>query len=121
MNTMFLVALIAETIFGIGFTLVPGAMLAPFGVSLDQNAIPIARLFGSALLSFPVLLWLGRKSEAPEFRRGVLSSMVTYYLVSTVVLLITQLTGLMNAVGWSVIGLHLVLLAWFGYFFVKQG
>lgn len=42
-----------------------------------------------------------------------------YYLVSTVPLVIAQLGGQMNIMGWSVIGLHAVLLCWFGYFIVK--
>jgi hypothetical protein len=119
MDTLFLVALIVEALFGIGFVFVPGPMLAPFGVTFTPIATTFARLFGSALISFPILLWFARKSDKPEFKRGVVYNLFAYYLVSTILLVITQLAGLMNTLGWSVIGIHVILLGWFGYFLVK--
>jgi hypothetical protein len=119
MNVLFLVSLIVEAIFGLGFLFVPGALLVPMGVTLNEVATTFARLFGSALLSFPVLLWFARKSDKVEFKKGVVKSLFVYYLVSAILLLITELRGQMNAMGWSVVILHVVLTVWFGYFLVK--
>jgi len=119
MNILFLVALIVEAIFGIGFVLTPGALLGPMGVTLNEIATTFARLFGSAIISFPILLWFARKSDKAEFRKGVVKSLFVYYLVSTILLLITELRGQMNTMGWSVVILHVVLTVWFGYFLVK--
>ena len=119
MNILFLVALIVEAIFGIGFVLAPGALLGPMGVTLNEIATTFARLFGSAIISFPILLWFARKSDKAEFKKGVVKSLFVYYLVSTILLLITELRGQMNAMGWSVVILHVVLTVWFGYFLVK--
>jgi len=120
MNTLFWVALVVEAIFGIGFIFAPGALLAPMGVMLTEVATTFARLFGSAIISFPVLLWFARQSDKPEFRKGVVNSLFVYYLVSGILLLITQLRGQMNPLGWSVVALHLVLFLWFGYFLVRK-
>ena len=120
MNTLFLVTFIVEALFGIGFLIVPGTMLGPFGVTLDATAIAFARLFGSALMSFPILLWFARKSDIPDFKKGVVYSLFSYYFVSTILLMITQLAGLMNVMGWSVIVIHVILLVWFGYFLLKK-
>lgn len=120
MNTLFWVALIIEAIFGIGFLLVPAGMLGPFGVTLNDIATTFARLFGSALIGFTILLWFALKTDTPEFKNGAIYSMLTYYLVSTVLLVINQLAGLMNALGWSVVGIHLVFIVWFGYFIVTK-
>ena len=38
-------------------------MLGQFGVTLNETATVFARLFGSALLAFPVLLWFARRSD----------------------------------------------------------
>ncbi len=119
MNTLFLVALIIEALFGLGFLFVPGPMLGPYGVTLDATATAIARLFGSALISFPVLLWFARKSDKTEFKKGAVYSLFAYYLVSTVLLVITLLAGLINGLGWVVVGIHVIFLVWFGYFLVK--
>ena len=43
-----------------------------------------------------------------------------YLLLSTTILLITQIKGLMNAMGWSIVILHLVFMLWFGYYLINQ-
>ena len=120
MNVLFMVTMIIEGIFALGFIIAPAAMLGQFGVTLNNVAATLARLFGAAVLSFPVLLWYGRRSDKAEFKTGVVRSLFVYYLASTPILLLTQTTGLMNPKGWSIIGLHLVLLVWFGIFALKR-
>lgn len=83
MNALFMAAMIIESIFALGFISVPGLMLGQFGVVLNETATVFARLFGSAMLSFPVLLWYGRRSDKPEFKKGVVRGLFMYYLVST--------------------------------------
>jgi hypothetical protein len=120
MDTLFLVALIFEALAGVGLVLFPAALLGPLGVRFNDVATTFARLFGSALISFPVLLWFARKSDKPEFRRAVVHSLFAYYSVSTVLFVITQTAGQMNALGWSVIAMHAALSVWCGYFIVKK-
>jgi len=120
MNLLFMVTMVIEGIFALGFISIPGVMLGQFGVTLNDVAVIFARLFGSALLSFPVLLWYGRSSDKPEFKTGVVRSLFMYYLASAPILLLTQTAGLMNAKGWSIVGLHLVLLIWFGVYAFKK-
>ena len=121
MNALFLVYLIVEVIFGIGFLFVPGLMMGPMGVTLDETSTTFARLFGSLIISIPVLLFFARKSASSEFKRGVVYSVFIYLLASTIILLITQIKGLMNAMGWSIVILHLVFMIWFGYYLINQG
>ena len=119
MNTLFLVYLIVEAIFGIGFLFVPGLMMDPMGVNLDETSTTFARLFGSLIISMPVLLFLARRSASSEFKRGLVYSVFIYLFASTIILLITQLKGLMNAMGWSIVILHLLFMIWFGYYLIK--
>ena len=121
MNTLFLVYLIVEAIFGIGFLFVPGLLMDPMGLTLDETSTTFARMVGSLIISLPVLLFFARKSASSEFKRGVVYCIFTYLLASTIILLITQIKGLMNAMGWSVVILHLVFLLWFGYYLINQG
>jgi len=37
-----------------------------------------------------------------------------------VLLLITQLKGLMNSMGWGIVILHLAFMIWFGYYLVNR-
>jgi hypothetical protein len=121
MNTLFLVYMIVEVIFGIGFLLVPGFMMGPMGVTLDETSTTFARLFGSLIISIPVLLFFARKSVSTEFKRGVVYSAFTYLLVSTILLLITQLKGLMNPMGWGIVMIHFIFMLWFGYYIITKG
>jgi hypothetical protein len=120
MNTLFLIYLIVEAIYGIGFIVAPSLLMGPMGVTLDETSITFARLFGSAIISIPVLLFFARKSDKAEFKKGVAYGIFVYLLVSTIILLITQMTGQMNSMGWSVVILHLVFTIWFGYFLIKR-
>jgi hypothetical protein len=119
MNTLFFVYLIVEVLFGIGFIFVPGFLMGPMGVTLDETSTTFARLFGSLIISIPVLLFFARKSASSEFKRGVVYCIFTYLLVSTIILLITQLKGLINPMGWSIVILHFVFMLWFGYYLIK--
>lgn len=121
MRTLLLVYLIVEAIFGIGFLFVPDLMMGPMGVTLDETSITFARLFGTLIISIPVLLFFVRKSTSTEFRRGVVYCIFTYLLLSTILLLITQLKGLMNPLGWGIVILHFVFMLWFGYYLINQG
>lgn len=116
MNALFLLSLIVEAVFGIGFILVPGELLGPMGVTLNATAASFARLFGSAIISFPILLFYARRSDRIEFRKTAVKCLFVYYLISTILLLMVQLSGQMNALGWSVVILHGAFTLGFGYF-----
>jgi hypothetical protein len=120
MNTLFLVAMIFEALFGIGFLLVPAAMMDPLGVAVDDVASTFARVFGSTLISFAVMLWFARKSDRLEHKRGVACGLFVYYLISAMLFVLTQTSGLMNSKGWGLVVLHAVFAALFGYFIVKK-
>ena len=106
MRTLFTVTLIVELLFGIGMIAMPGTLFDLFGVELTDFSTALARVFGSALLGFVVLLWYGRASDQPDTHKTVLRSMFTYWLLSTIFLLIAQLGGLMNTMGWGNVILH---------------
>jgi hypothetical protein len=113
--------MIFEAIFGIGFIFIPGLLMGPMGVTLDETSTTFARMFGTAIVSIPVLLFFARKSANTEFKRGAVYLLFTYMFASTIILLITQIKGLMNATGWSIVVLHLVFLIWSGYYLVNPG
>jgi len=119
MKTLFTITLVVELLFGIGFIAIPSNLANTFDVTLGEFGITLGRLFGSALLGFAVLLWFGRQSSYPETHKAVLTSMFTYWVISTVLYLVAQLSGLMNAMGWTAVGLHLVLAIAFGYYLLK--
>jgi hypothetical protein len=119
MKTLFLAYMIVEAIFGIGFLFAPALLMGPMGVTLDETSATFARLLGTLILSIPVLLFFARKSTSSEFKKGVVYSVFIYLLLSTGLLLITQLKGLMNTMGWGIVILHLAFMIWFGYYLIN--
>jgi hypothetical protein len=120
MITLFTVTLVVELIFALGFILAPGMLFGTFGVTPSPFASSLARLFGSALLGFVVLLWQGRSSANPELHRAVLFTMFTYWLVSSVLLVWAQLSGLFNIMGWGTVAMHIGFLIAYGVFILKK-
>lgn len=113
MNTLFLVALVVQSAFGLGLVLLPGFLLAPFGVTLDAVSTFLARLFGSALLALAILLLSVGRINEPWFRRTMVSAETVYFALSLLVIFLAQLAGLLNALGWALALLHAILFIWF--------
>ena len=120
MNALFIAAMIIVVIFGWGFIFSPGTLLGPMGVTLDANSDALARLFGTAIINFPILLWFARKSDNFQFKRGALITIFCYFLFSGICLLVIELKGLMNSMGWSVVILHLIFVIWCGWYLVRK-
>ena len=116
MRRLFTVALLAELPFGLGLTLPPMRLVDLLGMPVSAAAAPLLRAFGTALLGLAVLLWIGRQSDSAETHWAVLASLETYWVTSSLVFLLGQLSGFMNAMGWGVVGLQVSLAIAFGYY-----
>jgi len=112
MNTLLVVATVVEALAAIAFIAAPGAALAPFGVALEPSSTSIARLFGSAVVAFPVLLWHARASTDAGLKRVAVRTLIVYWLASAAIIAISLLGGLMNALGWTLVATHVALAIW---------
>jgi hypothetical protein len=120
MNTLFLISLVIEFFFSMGFVLMPSTLAGFFGENLTGFGVIIARLFGSALLGLVVLMWFGRSSNNPDTKRAVLASMFTYYVISSVFAVSAQFSGTVSPVGWGTVVLRLSLMIAFGIFLLRR-
>lgn len=120
MKTLFTITLIVELLFGVGFVVMPATLVNTFGVTLSDFGVVLARLFGSALLGFVVLLWYGRSTEERDTHRAVVATMFTYFAISTIFAFLAQIAELMNVMGWVTVGLHLILAIAFGWFLLRR-
>ena len=121
MNRLLGVMLITEAVIAIGFMVNPGAVLTPFGLVLDDTSTTAFRILGSALSSFPVLLWFSRKSSSVELKKVAVRSVLVYFFLSTVFFVVAQMAGQMNSRGWILIALHLGFLVWGAYVLAGKG
>ena len=74
-----------------------------------------AQLFGASLIRIAVLNRLARNVTDRDARRAKVFANLTQDVVGFVVILIGQLAGIPNALGWSNVAIYLLLALGFGY------
>lgn len=120
LSTMFIIYAVISAIFGLTFIFIPETALALYGITLSPDGILIARLFGAALLEFALLSWLVRNVGDSEARKAIILAVFVGEVVGFIVALVGQLSGEVNALGWSTVAIYLLLALGFGYFqFIK--
>jgi hypothetical protein len=109
------VTAVGSLVFGLAYLLVPASVASIYGITLDPlDQYP--RFFGSALLGFAAINWLGRQVTSGPALRAIL---VGSFLASITGLLIAILqavgpTG--NALVWTTVLIYLLLSLGFGDF-----
>jgi hypothetical protein len=121
LKTMLVIKAVVCLVFGILFLLIPGPLMAFFGVTLDPGGIFVARLYGASLIGNLFLTWFARNDSGSEALRASVLGLFVYDAIGFIVALMAVLSGIMNTLGWAVVGLYLLLTLGFGYFqFMKR-
>lgn len=113
LRTLLLMAGVLGLVFGLGFLLVPRAMLSLYAVPTDPSVVLMARFFGAALVQVGLVFYLIRDVGDPRTQRGVVIGSFIGSLAGLVVALTGQFWGLVNAFGWSTVAIYALLT--FGY------
>ena len=116
LSALFIVYAVISAIFGLTFVFAPEASLALYGATLSPGGILIVRLFGAALLELAVLSWFARNAGDSEARKAIILALFVGEAVGFVVALFGQLSGVVNALGWSTVAVYLLLALGFAYF-----
>ena len=115
LSTVFTVNAVVALLFGLGFVIAPAATLAPYGVTIDEAGVQVARFFGAALLGYAAITWFARNTEKSSARRALVLGLFLGFGIGFVVSLVNQLSGLQNALGWSTVVLFLLFTLAYGY------
>lgn len=109
-GTVFLTAGVLALAFGVGFLLVPAAVLPLYGVPTDVATILMARFFGVALLNAGLVVYLLRDVREPSSQRALALAGVVGSVAGAAVALTAVLGGMVNALGWSTVAIYTLLL-----------
>lgn len=109
-NTLLLLAGLLALAFGLGFLLLPGAVLPLYGVEPAPATVMIARFFGVALVHLGLALYLVRETRDAAIQRGLALSGVVGSAAGVAVALTGVLGGLVNDLGWSTVAIYGLLL-----------
>jgi hypothetical protein len=115
LSNLLVVAAVIAAVFGVAFVIATGPVLAIYGIALDKAGTLVAQLFGALLIGFAVLNWFARNVTDPEARQAVVFGNLAGDVVGFVVILIGQLAGIANALGWSSVAIYLLLALGFAY------
>jgi len=117
---LFTILAVLSFLFGIGFVLAPDQVLANYGIEHSPALALVGRLFGGALLTLGVILWLARDFRDEAAVRAVLISTLVGGVVNLVVAILGTLAGTTNALGWSTVLIYLFATLGSGYFLMAQ-
>lgn len=105
-----LVVAVVLGLFGLGFILLPGAVLAIYGVGIDVSDATVARAAGSAFFALGVLALLARTARSADVERVATLALLAFFVPKALTTTLGQVQGAFNALGWSVVVLDLLLL-----------
>jgi hypothetical protein len=115
-RNLLIISAIIIFISGVGTVLAPELMFDMWGVTADPVGLIMTRLGGALEIGLGVILWFARNSGSNEARRAiVVGGFVTYSLLF-ILMLISQLSGVLNVYGWLNVALYLLLTLGFAYF-----
>ena len=117
---LFTVNIFFALFFGITCAFFPIWVARLYGLAPDAGAIWTTRLTGGSILGFASLMWYGRKTGSVDARRAIALALLIQDLVGLAASLEIQLSGRVNAFGWSSPILYGVLAMAYAYFlFIK--
>lgn len=116
LRTFLTIHSIVAAAYGVLFLLIPATLLAQYGAEPTAVMQFLGRLFGSALLTFGAVLWLARDAGDSPARRAIVLGFFIGLSSGLVVALHGQLTGVVNALGWTSVAVYAVFGAGYGYF-----
>jgi hypothetical protein len=101
-------------VFGIGFLLLPAAIFSLYGVDLNAGGLMLAHVAGAAVCALGTLAWAMRNSTEPALIRPAVAALFCFFLLKSAVTLLAQLSGVFNALGWTILLIDIPLLILYG-------
>jgi hypothetical protein len=120
LRSFFTILAVLSFLFGVGFVLAPGQVLANYGIEYSPSLALVGRLFGGLLLTLSLILWFAKDFRDEAAVRAVLLGALIGDVVNLVVATMGTLSGTSNALGWSTVLIYLYGTLGSGYFLIAR-
>ena len=111
---------IAALVYGISFVLVPATVLSLYGMTQGTSEALAGQFFGVALIAIGLLTWFARNIADSDTQRAIVLALLISDVIGVIVTVLGTVSGVMSAVGWSAVGIYVLLALGYAYFqFVK--
>jgi len=101
--------------FGIILVFVPGVLMDFLGSSLGPGGTFLGRVYGAGLFGTLMLTWFARTAAESEARRPILLHLFVYDAIGLIVTVLAVISGVLNALGWSIVAVYLLITLGSGY------
>ena len=98
----------------------PGWLLNLLGTTYGPGAALTAREYGATLVGNLFLTWLARDAGKSIARKAIITHLFVYDAIALVATLAIQLSGGLNALGWSIVFVYFFFTIGFGYFLIQE-
>ena len=116
LSSLLLIAGLLALVFGLGFLIVPQALLPLYGIQSDPSTVLMSRFFGAALVNLGAAVYLIREVQEAPAQRALVVAGVIGSVAGLGVALVGQLNGQVNAMGWSTVAIYGALLLGYASF-----
>ena len=120
LKTLMIIKAVVCLVFGLILLFLPGSLLVILGSSYGPGAAIMAREYGAALIGILMLTWFARNAEDSIARRAIIINLFVYDAVAFIAMLILQLSGAMNTLGWGVVFIYLFFTVAFGCYMLPR-
>lgn len=120
LHHLFTINLFIAIFFGLSCSIFAGWVLQLYDLMPNDAAIWTTRLVGGSILGFASLMWFGRRSASADTRRAIALALLIQDTIGFIASLEIQLSGSMNALGWSNPILYGLLGLGYAYFLFIQ-
>lgn len=103
LSTFMSIVGVVAVLFGIGFVAAPAEVLAQYGITADRSVALMSRFFGGALINVGLIVWFARFIVDPVGRRSIVLAGLIGDVIGFFVAVQAQLSGDVNALGWSTV------------------
>ena len=117
LRNLLVISAVVYLLFGLGLLLTPVLLQTLYGVLVVfPPLIASTQLLGAFAFSIGVLTWSARNAPESEPRRAIVLALFVANAIGFIVVLLAQLAGAWNALGWFSAATFLLLALGYGYF-----
>jgi hypothetical protein len=120
LNVLLIITAILGLFFGILQVIIPGQFSDFYGGQLTDAGKFNGQLIGAAYIGIALLLLIATKSSDAKARQAIVVGSLVHFVIGLAVSLRWQLLKVVNAWGWTTVGLFALLSLGFLYFLVTK-
>jgi hypothetical protein len=100
--------------------LFPGTQSSLYGVTTGPGANYMAQWAGLGSITVALIAWFARNLAESETRRRIVLTLMIYFTLGVILSVLGVFSGVMSAMGWSLLIIYLLFALGYAYFLLKK-